>query len=305
MRVIHLKLLAAALFWGCSAIAGKVAMSQLGTSLATFLRFLLAAAIALAVVTIKREALTITLAEHARLAVLGIVGVTLCYYFYFSGLASSSAFNAGLIESTIPLLTLMMATLSGSEPTGRRKAAGFAIAYMGVAVIVTRLDLRALRSAAISRGDLQLLISTIFFAVYNILVKSWPTKLSYLGQMFFVFLYGALGLLPWVTVEGLQRGLIQPGAQPSWQGAMATVFMALGGSVLAYVYFNEGINEIGASAASSVINIVPVITMACGMALLGERPKQFQWAGAAIIMIGLVLANMGPKQGVRPDQAEC
>ena len=74
----------------------------------------------------------VTFIAHVRLAVLGIVGIALFYYFYFKGLYYSSAFNAGLLEATIPLVTLGISVLIGEEAFGIENTIGFIIAYIGV-----------------------------------------------------------------------------------------------------------------------------------------------------------------------------
>jgi drug/metabolite transporter (DMT)-like permease len=296
MKTIHFKLFMSAFFWGGSAIAGKIAMVQLSTSLTTFLRFFLAAIFILIVLVIKKENLRISLSQHLKLASLGIIGVSLCYCFYFSGLAASSAFNAGLIEATIPILTLLFATLSGKEKAGMRKTACFLLAYLGVTIIITKMELHTLLNSSYNFGDLMLLMSTVFFGLYNILVKAWPSKVSLLVQMFFIFLYGSLALLPWVTIDFVESQLLQPGAHLSYPCVLAMLFMVIGGSILAYTFFNEGIKEIGAANASSVINFVPVITMIFAMAILGERPVISQWIGAAVILYAVLLANPSPRR---------
>ncbi len=116
MRYTYIKLFFSALFWGASAIAGKWLFTVLRPAQVTFLRFALAALALGGVVTLaRRQAGPVSLGEHARLAVLGAVGVSLCYYFYFEGLYYSSAFNAGLIEATIPLVTLALSVLMKEE----------------------------------------------------------------------------------------------------------------------------------------------------------------------------------------------
>src|SRR6266850_2600207 len=105
-RLIYGKLGAAALFWGGAAIAGKFALAEAAPAAVTLGRFLGAAAILFGFVAAQGQSFRISPAEHRNLALLGFIGITLCYAFYFRGLHASTAFNAGLIEATIPLATL-------------------------------------------------------------------------------------------------------------------------------------------------------------------------------------------------------
>jgi drug/metabolite transporter (DMT)-like permease len=74
-------------------------LESLLPSQVTFLRFFIAFVIlGIFILVIKQYKVKISLFEHIKLAILGFVGIALCYYFYFKGLYYSTAFNAGLIE---------------------------------------------------------------------------------------------------------------------------------------------------------------------------------------------------------------
>jgi drug/metabolite transporter (DMT)-like permease len=292
VRAVYIKLFFSALFWGASAIAGKWLFAVLRPAQVTFLRFSLAALILGGVVMLaRRQAGPASLSEHIRLAVLGVVGVSLCYYFYFEGLYYSSAFNAGLIEATIPLVTLALSVLMKEEHLDGAQTTGFALAYVGVLIIVTRLDPAVIRAFDYNRGDVLLLLGTLCFGLYNVLLRKF--RFSFTSQntkLFYIFLYGSLPLLGWMWLDAQSAPL-------NWtldgQGWLALAVLALGASVLAYVFFNQGIQAIGASRASSFINLVPVITACLAFALLGERPDFSQLLGSAVILLGVSLSQYG------------
>src|SRR2546422_9128644 len=124
-RFIYLKLGTSALLWGGAAVAAKFALAEAGPATVTFGRFLGATAILLGVVTAQRQSFRVNAAEHPKLALLGFVGVTLCYFFYSRGLNASTAFNAGLIEATIPLATLAFAVVARREQLHVVRTIGF------------------------------------------------------------------------------------------------------------------------------------------------------------------------------------
>ena len=115
-----------------------------------------------------------------------MVGVSLCYYFYFEGLYYSSAFNAGLIEATIPLVTLALSVLLKEEHLDSAQTTGFALAYVGVLVIVTRLDWAVIQAFAYNRGDVLLLLGTLCFGLYNVLLRKFPEFEEMQNQVIYV-----------------------------------------------------------------------------------------------------------------------
>jgi drug/metabolite transporter (DMT)-like permease len=296
-RVTYAALCAAAFFWGGSAIAGKLLLDSMLPASVTFSRFAGAAVVLLVVCLTMRMRMRVTLREHAHFAVLGVVGVTLCYYFYFEGLARSTAINAALAEATIPLVTLGLTVVAGRERSSRWQAAGFLLSYLGVVLIVTRMDWRVVAEARYNTGDLLLIASTVCFGLYNFLLRGFAPQATPLVRTYYIFAYGSLALLPWLlltngAVDDLRR---LPGLPADL--LFSAVFMCVGSSVLAYVFFNHGIETIGAAKASSFINLVPVITIVLAIAVLREIPTTAQIVGGLVVLGGVYVANRTQTSG--------
>ncbi|WP_026958898.1 DMT family transporter [Aliagarivorans taiwanensis] len=291
----YIKLSLSAFFWGGSAIAGKIAMQTFSVSLVTMLRFSIAALALLVLYRRQIKAYAMPAKQHLRVAFTAFFGITACYYFYFGGLKLSSAFNAGIIEATIPCLTLFIATCSGKRER-LTKVIGFLAAYIGVIYIVFEGKLENLLTIEYSVGDLLLLFSTFCFAIYNILVERNKRDTPNTLFMFYIFFYGSLLLLPWPVIDWMVAGnsmLLQP---IEFDAIIAVLFMAMGGSVIAYLFFNQAISVVGAASASSFINLVPVITVFLSVAYLGEDISVSQWTGSLIIFIGVAVSNYEPKR---------
>ncbi|KAA9001975.1 DMT family transporter [Affinibrenneria salicis] len=289
---IYAKLMLSAFFWGGSAIAGKYALQDYSPALVTFARFFIAALIVFLLVNTKKTLLTVGLKQHLQLFIIALAGVSLCYYFYFRGLLLSSAFNAGIIEATTPLLTLLIAALCGMERLTLRQLSGLLIAWLGVGVTMTNGDWRRLAGDGYNVGDLLLLVSTLCFGVYNILTRRWQMAIPDRVFMFWFFFYGSMALLPWLIGEAWrQPAAFSPRAALQPLPLLSILFMAAGGSVIAYLFFNQGIRAIGASAAAAFINLVPFVTVFLSVCLLGERVGIFQWTGAVTILVGVLVAS--------------
>ncbi|EKO1959598.1 DMT family transporter [Salmonella enterica] len=112
---IYVKLFFVAFFWGASAIAGKVALQYSSPSMVIFLRFFISAIIMAFILIYKKESFNINFHSHMKSAIISLTGVSFCYYLYFNGLDLSSAFNAGIIEATTPLITIFFAFLLRME----------------------------------------------------------------------------------------------------------------------------------------------------------------------------------------------
>ncbi|MDX5627065.1 MULTISPECIES: DMT family transporter [unclassified Brenneria] len=293
---VYIKLALSAFFWGGSAIAGKYALQVYSPSFVTFFRFFIAALIMFIIVRRDHASLRLDTRNHLQLFIIASAGVSMCYYFYFNGLYHSSAFNAGIIEATIPLLTLLFAALCKMERIMLYQLFGLTIAYVGVGLTITNGSWKVIKEASYNIGDIMLLISTVCFGVYNVLTKRWQIKIPGMVFMFYFFFYGSIALFPWFF-NG-QKESFSTDINMLSLAWVAILFMSLGGSVIAYLFFNQGIAEIGASRAASFINLVPFITVFLSVIVLRERSELFQWMGAAIILAGVFIANKNPKNDI-------
>ena len=90
--------------------------------------------------------------------------------------------------------------------------------------------------------------------------------------------------------------------QWSWTNAAALVAVALFSSVLAYLFWNRGVAEVGANVAGLFVHLMPVFGIVLAWLVLGERMEAFHVAGIVFIIAGIWLTSRyGPR---RPDVDE-
>lgn len=289
MKTIYFKLFISAFFWGGSSIAAKILMETTSPSIATILRFFGATIALFFLVKVPNRKVIVTLKEHVSLAISGIVGITFCYYFYFEGLNLSSTFNAALFEAATPLLTFLIALFLRKEKFEKFQFLGLIIAYCGVFVIVAQGSIHNIIQFNFSAGDILLLLSTVCFAIYNILCRNISTSLPVTIETYYIFLYGSIGLFPWLLFKKIGNDKLY--WDISIVNIVCVIFLALGSSAIAYLFFNEGIKELGASKASKCINLVPVIAMVLTLIVLKDIPTLYQVIGAIIILTGIYVSQ--------------
>lgn len=72
---------------------------------------------------------------------------------------------------------------------------------------------------------------------------------------------------------------------------VALLFMAIGSTVLAYAWYFEGVQALGAGAASAYISLVPVFGVLFATLLLGEAIDVSLLAGGGLVIAGMLLMN--------------
>jgi drug/metabolite transporter (DMT)-like permease len=98
---------------------------------------------------------------------------------------------------------------------------------------------------------------------------------------------GLLPLLPlytWELVQGLRFEVNRV------TGA-ALAYVALFPSVLAYVFWNRAVHEVGAARSGQFIHLMPVFGTLLSILLLGERLYGFHLLGISLVAIGIALAT--------------
>jgi drug/metabolite transporter (DMT)-like permease len=80
---------------------------------------------------------------------------------------------------------------------------------------------------------------------------------------------------------------------PTAAAVGATLYLALLGSVVAYLLLNYGLHFVSAGRASAFTNVVPVIAVVGAFVVLGERFTAGQAVAAVVVLGGVFLANRG------------
>ena len=229
------------------------------------------------------------LRRHAGiLLVLSLTGIAVFQSLVYLGLRSTTAVNAVLINSSIPAFFLLCSWLIDRERASWRQIAGMLVSLVGILIILSRGRPAALLELELHAGDGWILLAMPVWGIYSVLLKRRPPELGGLPFLFVISLAGVLMLAPAVTIAALQ-------AAPRWPAAeeiLAVLYMGLGASVLAFIFWNRGVAAVGANAAGFTIHLLPAFGTLLAIAFLGETFAPFHAAGIATILAGVLRATL-------------
>ena len=206
----------------------------------------------------------------------------------YLGVQHTTATNATLLQSSIPILVLILSVIFFSEKISIKQLLGVCFSFVGVLVIIAKGQLDVLLAFSLNTGDLWILIAVSCWTVYSVLLRYKPAQLdglSFLGASIFI---GNLILYPLVYWE-LQYVDINS-FQVTWQISSAVMYLAIFPSLLAYFFWNRAVAEVGAARASLFIHLLPVFGALLATVLLGEAMQIFHLIGIILIFIGIYLA---------------
>lgn len=225
---------------------------------------------------------------HWRLVVaIGIPGVTLFNTLAYVGLQYTPATNGMLLNSTIPVLILLIGTLFMGRPMGVGQAVGLAVSMAGVAIVILHGEWSRLMTLEFSRGDLIIFLAMVCWAIYTLLLTRVPREINRLGMLTVQIAMTLVLLLPFLGLE-LASGRV-PNPTP---GAIAAVlYVGIVPSVLATLLYMRAVTLAGPALAGQSIHLLPVYGAVLSTVFLGEQLHAYHAVGFAAILAGIVIAG--------------
>ncbi|MBD3347571.1 MAG: EamA family transporter [Candidatus Eisenbacteria bacterium] len=288
----------ASLLWGSSFSVIKIGLRTIDPYWFVFLRFSIAAALALVYLwSIGRLGKALALARHPLVIWLGVANAV-GFIFQFKGQTLTTAVNAALIINSCTIYVAIVSKFVFGERFGPPKLLGVALGILGVYLVTTGGRLTVAFGESV-RGDLIVLGGALAWTAFIVLDKKVVELLdvdvrSLTGAM---VLLTALSSLPAAVIFG--RGEF-PGVSPElWTIPYTSVFC----TILPFFLWTWGLKAISATTSSVVMLSEVVFALVIAALLLGERLTAGGFAGSALIVVAILLASREPavKTATGPD----
>lgn len=296
-RTLFVLALLPPLFWAGNFVVAGAMRDTIPPVQMSFYRWVLASAfmVPFAATTLWRER-AILRRELPWLALLAAIGVTAFNSLIYVALGHTEVVSAAILNTTMPVLTFLLAFLVLGQRLSGRQALGAGVALVGALVVAVRGEPSRLLSLAFNGGDILVLCGVGAWAFYTVLLRHRPSKLRPSGFLLATFALGTLFHLPFVVWEFGAKGGFELDAQ-----AMASLlYLAIFPSILAYVLWSRTIAALGPSRTAVFMYAMPVFTAILASAVLGERLQSFHAVGGVMIVIGITLVTRLHPQRVAP-----
>ena len=216
---------------------------------------------------------------------LGLIGVGGYNTFAYIALQYTSATNAVLLNSFIPIVTIAISWAFLGRHLSRPQATGVAISLCGVLTIVARGNLHVLAHLNLNLGDAWMLLAVVVWAIYTVGLAWRPAGVHPMLMLGALIAVGLAALLPaylWEMAQGRHINV--------YLGSLAALaYVGIFPSFLGYIFYNRGVAEVGASKASLFIHLMPVFGTLLSAAFLGEIPLWYHYLGIILIFTGIWL----------------
>lgn len=282
----HLALIAVQIMFGTWPIFGKIALRSMSSISLVGFRICGAAII----FTLLQRKLNV-LRQLPRRVVAWIVlssllGVVLNQLLFVKGLSLTTAINATLLTTTIPVFTLAVSIALGHDRASLRHILGIALAAAGVIYLVD--PLRASFSAQTTLGNILIVINSLSYGAYIAVSRDLFRRYGALNVITWLFLIGAVVTLPFAgyswgadTLGSVSRGV--------W---LTVAFIILVPTVGAYYLNSWAVTRVSPSTVAIYIYLQPLMAFGLAPLVLGESWNSRTLVACALIFAGVAVVTV-------------
>ena len=287
--------LAATMIWSGNFIAARWFAQDIPPVTIAVLRWTCATLIVLPLARRQLKADWSVIRDHkGYYLIVSLLGVTWFNTLIYIAGHTTQALNLSLISTACtPLFMTALGCLLLKQCARLRQILGMGVAFSGVVLLLTKGDWQVLAGLHFARGDLLMLLATLFFTTYSILMARRPGPVGQLGVFAVTFPVGLVCLLPlWALEIHLDPAFALPDASVFLHHWLP-LGLYLGGaaSLVAFFCWNKAVECIGAAKVGIIYLSLPAFAALGALAILHEPILPIHFLSAACIIAGILIAT--------------
>jgi len=282
----YLLIVITAIAWSGNAIVGRGVVDIIPPVGLAFWRWVAAFPIFLIIAWPHiRKDLPLLIQHWKMVVLLALLSISIYNTFIYQGLTTTTAINSFLINTSRPVIIVLLSFLIFRERITSLMAAGLLLAFAGTGVIIIRGDLGVLRTLQFNIGDIWIFIATIAWALYTVVYPKRP-KVHQASLLAVSVFLGLLIIAPFYVWETINVRPVPVSAETFWGVAYLSVIS----SVVAYMTYNRAVEVLGANKAGLTSYLLPVFGSILAILILNEVFQLFHGIGFALILTGVIVA---------------
>jgi drug/metabolite transporter (DMT)-like permease len=279
----------AVLLWSGNFVVARALHHRISPVSLAFIRWLGATVFLFPLAYQKLKAQWKDLLPHTRyLCLTALTGVTVFNTLVYVAGRYTTAINLALIGTTAaPVFVFLITALFLKQPLSRFQYAGITFCIAGILLLLSDGDWEQLSRFRFTAGDWWILAAALSFAIYTLLVRKKPHHLSPTVFLFALFFVGTLFLLPAFFIDRVLSAAIV------WDAPVigSLFYLSIGASVLAFLFWNNSIRDLGPAKTALFGNLIPVFSSLEASLILNERLSAIAIISFLVILTGILIAN--------------
>lgn len=273
--------------WGSSFLWIKIGVAEIGPITLVAFRLLFALAGLIVVTAFQRRRLPRDAKTLWGFVFMGVFNTAVPFALISWGETSIDSALASILNGTVPLFTIVIAHFwLADEKISLMRVLGLIVGFFGVVVLVSRdFGPRGLHANVL--GQLAVLAASVSYAVSATFSRRHLRGVAPVVQATSIVLIA--DAIAWAAVPVTERPFVLPQLPITW---LALAWLGLLGSCVAYLLYFHLLNSVGATKATLVTYVFPVIGLLLGIIFLGESADWRLLVGSALVVGGIAVVNV-------------
>jgi drug/metabolite transporter (DMT)-like permease len=285
-----------ALIWGSNFLWIKLALRGLSPVEVTFARLVLGAGVLFTAMLARREAIPRSPVLWVHIVVAALFANAIPYLLFAVGEQHVASSTAGMLNATTPLWTVVIAlSVRHEKSASLRQVGGLVVGFAGALLIFQPWETG---TGLTSAGAIECLAASASYGISYVYMDRYLARrgISPVALSACQLLAASMVLVIALGAVGARTPRLDPTTVAS------ILILGLLGTGVAYVLNYQIITSEGATIASTVTYLLPVIAIILGVTVLGEPVTALIIAGIALVLIGVALTRHSAENSLRsPD----
>ena len=294
----HLALIAVQILFATWPIVGKIALRTVPSVALVGFRVAGASLTLLVLARLNGSLQKIKRTDWGLLITSSLLGLVMNQLLFTKGLSLTTAINATLLSTTIPVFTLLVGVMLGTDRATLRRLLGIALAAGGVLYLIG--PGRAQFSASTRAGDLLIVSNSLCYGAYIAVSKNLMKRYNALTVITWIFIVGCMVNVPLGAISLAHISL----ASISWRVWLAVLYIIVFPTAGAYYLSGWALARVPPSTVAVYVYLQPLFAFAVAPIILGESLSLQTVIASLLIFAGvLVVTRRRPRPAI-PDTVE-
>jgi drug/metabolite transporter (DMT)-like permease len=281
---VHLPLFLVQLCFASLPIYSKITFQAFGPGILAFTRIWGTAIIFSSVFFLFQREKIKDKKHLIHFAVLAFFGATGNIFFYLKGLQLSTAINASIIISSIPIFTLLVAVILKHEGFSLAKFIGVIVAFSGVCILI---DVGNIQMGDYLKGNLMIILNCMLYSVYLVLMKPYFKLYKPFTIITYVFIFASIEIIPFTYSEVMNFNYFTVPAESYFPLGMVLIV----GTFFPYLLNSLALKHAPSSFVAIYIYLQPVLAAIMAVLILGEVVTTKVVISALLIICGVTIVR--------------
>lgn len=226
--------------------------------------------------------------NYLILTIQSILGISTFNTFLYYGLQTTTATNALLINSSIPILIIIFSALILKKSITKLQLFGIFLSTLGVIYLVLKGQINNIIEFEFTKGDFWIIGACFVWALYSVLLKYKPKNLNAFEFFGLTTLIGTfvLSIVFMFSNESFNLELLNSNNEV----IMAVSYMVIFPSILSFYFWNISTAKLTANVTGQFAHLMPIFGAIMAYYILGEILYFYHFIGIILIGIGIYLS---------------